>query len=156
MDEKDVELAVRERAGVEDVVAVVIDERDRFQRRRHGGQETGHDLFADIAAGFAVDERFTLGAHVGDLLQHTLRAEQGGWDFALGFHEGETEIAAIVGILFGDRHIEQMATADPALLGLRAEVFQGRRDMVVETRDGVFRQPFDDVKQACGNGTAFK
>ncbi len=37
VDEEHVELAFRERAGVEDAITVVVDERDAFQRRRHRG-----------------------------------------------------------------------------------------------------------------------
>ena len=62
----------------------------------------------------------------------------------------------IVEVLESAAKHEQMATADPTLLRLRTEVFQGRRDVVVEPRHRVFRQPFDDIKQACSNGTTFK
>ena len=156
IDEERVELVVGERGGVEDAVAIIVHERDALERRRHRGQETVHHFFADVTAGFAVDERFALFLHVGDFFQQALGAEERSGDFALGFHQGETEIAAVVGVVLRDRHVEQVAAANPTLRGLRAEAFQRRRGVMAEAFDRVFRQAFDGVKQACSDRTTFK
>ncbi len=156
IDAERIELVLRGAAHIKNTRALIMHKRDPLQRRRHLREQPVHHLFADFAARLAVHEWFVLRAHVGDLLHDALRAQKRWRHLPLRLQQRQPQMTAERGVLFGDRHIQQMPAAHPPLHRLRAQRRQRRRRVLRKPLHRVRRQFADDVQHTKTHGTTFK